>query len=117
MSGCLSLRLRPLPRWHLTDLCCHRKLEVPFPTDRLANIAQRSIAVDKELSPLVRRTFTVSSQPRTETQTEIAILHVHYEATTNRMLRVAVNSFLDSLNLVVEVMEQLDEDVLEQEEE
>ena len=28
------------------------------------------------------------------------------------MLRVAVNSFMDSLNLVIEVMEQLDEDVL-----
>lgn len=28
------------------------------------------------------------------------------------MLRVAVNSFMDSLRLVVEVMEQLDADVL-----
>jgi EKC/KEOPS complex subunit PCC1/LAGE3 len=39
-------------------------------------------------------------------------LHVEYRATTNRMLRVAVNSFMESLNLVIEVMQQLDTDVL-----
>lgn len=42
------------------------------------------------------------------------VLQVDYQATTNRMLRVAVNSFMDSLKLVVEVMEHLDEDVLAQ---
>lgn len=31
------------------------------------------------------------------------------------MLRVAVNSFMDTLHLVIEVMEQLDVDVLEPE--
>ena len=31
------------------------------------------------------------------------------------MLRVAVNSFMDTLRLVIEVMEQLDVDVLEPE--
>ena len=41
------------------------------------------------------------------------VLRVHYSATTNRMLRVAVNSFLDSLALVLEVMESLDVDVIE----
>lgn len=40
-------------------------------------------------------------------------LKVRYKATTNRMLRVAVNSFFDSLALVLEVMEQLDVDVIE----
>lgn len=42
------------------------------------------------------------------------ILRVEYSATTNRMLRVAVNSFMDSLKLVLEVMEQLDVDMLDQ---
>ena len=41
-------------------------------------------------------------------------LKVEYRATTNRMLRVAVNSFMDQLKLVLEVMEQLDVDVLPQ---
>lgn len=42
-----------------------------------------------------------------------SILRVEYKAATNRMLRVAVNSFMDSLALVIEVMEELDVDVLE----
>lgn len=48
-----------------------------------------------------------------DTTQEQNILRVHYEATTNRMLRVAVNSFMDSLLLIIEVMEKLDADVLE----
>lgn len=43
------------------------------------------------------------------------VLRVHYKATTNRMLRVSVNSFMDSLALILEVMEKLDVDVLEAE--
>jgi len=40
------------------------------------------------------------------------VLRVNYSATTNRMLRVSVNGFFESLRLVVEVMEELDEDVV-----
>ncbi len=76
-------------------------LDIPFPTPRLASVAHRALCVDKELSPLVRRSFS----------TEEKTLRVVYEASTNRMLRVAVNSFMDSLHLVVEVMEELDVDV------
>lgn len=36
-----------------------------------------------------------------------------YRATTNRMLRVAVNGFMESLGVVLGVMEELDVDVLE----
>ena len=43
------------------------------------------------------------------------VLRTTYEASTNRMLRVSVNAFLDSVGLVVEVMGALDEDVLEAE--
>ncbi|KAH8675742.1 transcription factor Pcc1-domain-containing protein [Xylariales sp. PMI_506] len=93
---------------------CSLTLDVPFPTARLASIAQRSLQVDKELSPLVRRAFSITSpidndgiQHATDT-----VLRVEYSATTNRMLRVAVNSFMESLALVIEVMEHLDTDVL-----
>jgi EKC/KEOPS complex subunit PCC1/LAGE3 len=41
------------------------------------------------------------------------MLRVKYTATTNRMLRVAVNGFMESLALMLEVMENLDEDVLD----
>jgi EKC/KEOPS complex subunit LAGE3/PCC1 len=96
---------------HLLTTPPHRKLEIPFPTKRLADIAQKALGVDKELSPLVRRTLSLEDGPDSDDAT---FLNIRYEATTNRMLRVAVNSFLDSLHLTVEVMEQLDEDVLEQ---
>ncbi|KAM0281943.1 hypothetical protein ACHAQH_003289 [Verticillium albo-atrum] len=92
------------------DFPCSLTLTIPFPTDRLATVAHQALAVDKELSPLVSRAFSVKTQPADVS----SILEVHYKATTNRMLRVAVNSFMDSLKLVIEVMEQLDADVLEQ---
>lgn len=63
----------------------------------------------------MRRTFSVAvsvDAAPAEQDDEGSILRTEYRATTNRMLRVAVNSFMDSLNLVIEVMEQLDEDVL-----
>jgi EKC/KEOPS complex subunit PCC1/LAGE3 len=40
------------------------------------------------------------------------VLKVDYKATTNRMLRVAVNGFFESLGVVMQVMEELDVDVL-----
>lgn len=41
------------------------------------------------------------------------VLRIEYQATTNRMLRVAVNSFLESLALVLEVQEELDVDAVD----
>jgi EKC/KEOPS complex subunit PCC1/LAGE3 len=67
------------------------------------------LQVDKELSPLVRRTFSIRSA---QGSTDESILRTEYKATTNRMLRVAVNGFMESLRLVLEVMEELDVDVL-----
>lgn len=40
-------------------------------------------------------------------------LVVLYAATTNRMLRVAVNGFFESLGVVLGVMEELDVDVID----
>jgi EKC/KEOPS complex subunit PCC1/LAGE3 len=74
--------------------------------------------VDKELSSLVRRTFSQTTPGAgadgENGQEEATLLRAEYRAATNRMLRVAVNSFMDSLALVIEVMEQLDVDVLAQ---
>lgn len=69
--------------------------------------------MDPELSPLVRRQLTVVPAPDGDDR-DAQILRVEYKATTNRMLRVAVNGFMESLKLVLEVMEQLDTDVLDQ---
>ncbi|OJD22281.1 hypothetical protein ACJ73_06369 [Blastomyces percursus] len=139
-----------------------------------ASAALRTLQVDAELSPLVRRTFRLTrpQRPQSETQTEIqvqsnsqilpssphttnsattttattptatqppatrgdekgqgeaeeevggeargveeelTVLQTEYRATTNRMLRVAVNGFMESLGVVLGVMEELDVDVL-----
>ena len=120
----------------------YRILSVPLPSYRLASSALRALQVDAELSPLVRRSFslripeesrtvspangnyinelstsTPGSQKGNEDQREaeckhMTILRTEYRATTNRMLRVAVNGFMESLGLVLAVMEELDVDVL-----
>ncbi|KAM3432637.1 hypothetical protein NHJ13734_006784 [Beauveria thailandica] len=99
-----------------TSFPCSIELQIPFPTNRLASIALQSIQVDPELSPLVRRHLSLASPPDDAGADGGGpqVLRVDYQAATNRMLRVAVNSFMDSLKLVIEVMEHLDADVLAQ---
>lgn len=89
-----------------------RTLNIPFPDARLSTIALKAIGVDKELSPLVQRDLRTVA-PGDGASKEDSVLQIEYKATTNRMLRVAVNSFMDSLSLVLEVMEEMDVDVLE----
>lgn len=92
-----------------------RTINIPFPTHRLAQTALGSLAVDEELSEMVKRTFAVVKPVDAPSQTSDeakTVLQVHYKATTPRMLRVAVNGFFESLNVVVQVMEELDVDVL-----
>lgn len=86
-------------------------IDVPLPTARLASAALQALRVDKELSPLVRRSFSIIpfDPPLLADET---ILRTEYRATTNRMLRVAVNGFMESLSLILGVMEELDVDVL-----
>jgi EKC/KEOPS complex subunit PCC1/LAGE3 len=105
---------------------CSIVLNVPFPTARLATTALKAIEVDPELSPLVRRQLTVVPAPTSKStqgsptgqdadaDADAWLLEVQYRATTNRMLRVAVNGFMESLKLSVEAMEHLDADVLAQ---
>ena len=117
-----------------------RIISVPFPTHRLALAALRALQVDVELSSLVRRSFSLtapsvgieeSTQAKRingshsslgksvqvscdgERADELkTVLRIEYKATTNRMLRVAVNGFMESLGVVLSVMEELDVDVL-----
>ena len=106
-------------------------IDVPLPTHRLASAALRALQVDAELSPLVHRTFSLAARdsvtPTSNGETPAVapsdatvaqedyqtILRTEYKATTNRMLRVAVNGFMESLSVVLGVMENLDVDVLQ----
>ncbi|PHH75120.1 hypothetical protein CDD83_4454 [Cordyceps sp. RAO-2017] len=86
-------------------------MRVPLPDARLASTALEALQVDPELSPLVRRRLSVVVADD-EADGHALCLRVDYRATTNRMLRVAVNSFMDSLKLVLDVMQHPDLDVL-----
>ncbi|KAI9882904.1 MAG: hypothetical protein M1823_005343 [Watsoniomyces obsoletus] len=97
---------------------------------RLASCAVRALEVDQELSSRVRRSLTARSRPRpstsggdgdseavsnTDATADDAVeaeLSALFEASTNRLLRVAVNGYMESLRLVIGVMEELDVDVL-----
>lgn len=76
----------------------------------------RALQVDAELSPLVHRRFSLVSSAADEItagedgldKPETTVLRTEYSATTNRMLRVAVNGFMESLGVVLHVMEELD---------
>ncbi len=106
----------------------YRVIDVPLPTHRLASATLQALQVDAELSPLVQRTFSLASTNdasdsnlqsnginigRKASEEDAVILRTQYKATTNRMLRVAVNGFMESLGVVLGVMEELDVDVLE----
>jgi len=85
----------------------HSTLQIPFPTPHLAQTASTALSVDAELSPLVRRSFSLTS-----VDSSSSVLQVNYAATTNRMLRVAVNGFIESVGVVIGVMKDLDIDVV-----
>lgn len=70
----------------------------------------KALQVDKELSPLVHRAFSIVTP---EGSSQNTVLRTNYKATTNRMLRVAVNGFMESLVVVLGIMEELDVDVVE----
>ncbi|KIW62794.1 hypothetical protein PV04_10925 [Phialophora macrospora] len=100
-----------------SDFPCSLVIDVPLLSPRLASTAMRALQVDAELSPLVRRKFTVVAAAEDQTSgthdSYKTILRTEYSATTNRMLRVAVNGFMESLGVVLQVMQELDVDVLE----
>lgn len=115
--NCLRLTLVSSREERATDIeTIDRVIDVPFPDERLATVALKALSVDKELSPLVTRTFEVVSPADTQANghsmgSSKSVLQVTYRASTNRMLRVSVNGFFESLKLVVQVMEDLDVDV------
>ncbi|KAK3640915.1 hypothetical protein LTR56_011565 [Elasticomyces elasticus] len=102
------------------DFPCSLLIHIPFPTHRLAKTALRTLAVDEELSLLVKRSFSLvvvaadslDASPEAQDNESATVLRVDYKATTNRMLRVAVNGFFESLGVIIQIMEELDADVL-----
>ncbi|OBT67648.1 hypothetical protein VE03_03847 [Pseudogymnoascus sp. 23342-1-I1] len=91
---------------------CSLVIDIPLPTERLASSALQALQVDKELSALVCRTLTLIAL-NSDANGDKTVLRTEYKASTNRMLRVAVNGFMESLGVVLSIMEELDVDVLD----
>ena len=113
----LSVDLHAHPDLRMTDSESEstRTIALPFPTRRLATSAMGALQVDRELSPHVRRSLSVvpPSAPTDASRDDAAAdLRIWFGASTNRLLRVAVNGFMESVGLVLSVMEELDIDVL-----
>lgn len=74
-------------------------LSIPLDTAQHADVLRQSLEPDPELKPeQISKRFEVTEN----------ILKVHFEATNNRILRVAVNSLLDSVGELLECVEDLE---------
>jgi tRNA threonylcarbamoyladenosine modification (KEOPS) complex Pcc1 subunit len=73
------------------------ELRIPFPNEKLANIAFTTMSVDKEPK---------RSHVKKQLKVEDNVLLVSFEAEEARMLRVAVGSFLDLLTLTIDTMDR-----------
>ncbi|POS86014.1 hypothetical protein EPUL_002100 [Erysiphe pulchra] len=95
-------------------------IDIPFPDMRYATTAIKALRVDSELSPLVRRNLNLITNPPYKSHqqdlsfpdTQKNILRTEYKAANNRILRVALNGFMESLSVVIGIMEELDVDSL-----
>ncbi|KAL1933951.1 hypothetical protein VTP01DRAFT_8041 [Rhizomucor pusillus] len=85
--------------WKAQEMEHTLRLEIPFPSERLADIALRVLNVDKELK---------TNQVKRELLTQENKLCANFEAVSARVLRVSVNSFLDMLAMVTRTMDQCD---------
>lgn len=84
-------------------------LDVPHSHERDSYKVKSNEITDSE-----ERGGVVSGQDTNISEEHKTVLRTEYKATTNRMLRVAVNGFMESLGVVLGVMEELDVDVLAQ---
>ncbi|CAB4374343.1 unnamed protein product [Rhizophagus irregularis] len=74
-------------------------LTIPFPSSRLANIAERALNVDKELKgDQVKRIITTDDDK----------LIVSFDCASVKMLRVSVNSLFDMIIMITKTMDAFD---------
>lgn len=77
-------------------------LSIPLDTKEHAEILMKSLSPDPELKPdQISKDFTVEDG-------EIPALKVTFNAQNNKILRVAVNSLLDSVIELLECIEELE---------
>ncbi|KAK9237750.1 CTAG/Pcc1 family [Lipomyces kononenkoae] len=88
----------------------HLTLTIPFHTSRQAEIAYNAISPDPQLKP-DQFTQVLSIKDASGPGDQLIagrILVAEFEAASERVLRVGVNGFLDSLGVVVGCLKDLD---------
>lgn len=79
---------------------CRSSLSLPLDTARHADIILQSLQPDPELKPdQISKEFAVSEN----------VLNINFKAKSNRILRVAVNSLLDSVAELLECIDELED--------
>ncbi|KAI9209884.1 CTAG/Pcc1 family [Polychytrium aggregatum] len=73
------------------------QISVPFPNAALAQIALKTLSVDRELK---------SDQLQREMRVEGHYLYIDFKASTARLLRASVSGFFDMLILVCRTMDE-----------
>ena len=87
------------------DFSCSATLRLELGSSARALTAMRSLEVDLELDPsTVRKQFHLDEGSGGDAST----LRVEFEATTERMLRVALSSFFDMSKVVIETMDEFE---------
>jgi EKC/KEOPS complex subunit PCC1/LAGE3 len=78
------------------------RLDIPFACEQHARIAYNTLLVDSEpRKELIRKSLALDTSNK-------RVLTVEWTAKESRILRVSVNSFLDSLNSVLETIQLFD---------
>lgn len=73
-------------------------LNFPLASARHANIVFNTVKIDKEPKKTVQRLENVRDN----------VLHVHFEAEEAKFLRVAVESYIEKINLILQTIQRFD---------
>ena len=93
----------------------HRSLSLASPNVSHGYITSSSTSTDAGSRLNGDAAFAKQTKLQEDDDESLTVLRTEYKATTNRMLRVAVNGFMESFGVVLGVMEELDVDVLSKE--
>jgi len=75
-------------------------IKIPFPEDKYAEIASRTLNVDKELKEdIIKRTIT----------TDKNILIINFESTNAKSLRTSTQNLMELLHLITKTMNDFKE--------
>ena len=78
------------------DFVC--ELDFPLASARHANIIYNTVRIDKEPKKTFQRTETVHDN----------VLHVRFESEEAKFIRVAVESYIEKINLILQTIQRFD---------